>query len=169
MPLSIYQSSIVPITRALRNLRGIVEKGAAHAAARKIDESALVHARLFPDMFDFAGQVQIATDMARAAAARLTNQEPLKMEDNETTFAELLDRIDRSLDYVKSIPESAFEGADSRTITRPVRGEPHAFTAQNYLQQFIMPNLYFHCATAYGLLRHNGVDIGKADFIGKLD
>ena len=164
MPLSIYQSSIVPITRALRNLRGIVEKGAAHAAARK-----LVHARLFPDMFDFAGQVQIATDMARAAAARLTAQEPLKIEDNETTFAQLLERIDRTLEYVKTIPESAFEGAESRTITRPVRGEPHAFTAQNYLQQFIMPNLYFHCATAYGLLRHNGVEIGKADFIGKLD
>ena len=169
MPLSIYQSSIVPITRALRNLRAIVQKGADHAAAKKIEESALVNARLFPDMFDFAGQVQVATDMARAAAARLTAQEPLKIEDNEKTFAELLARIDRTLEYVQSIPESAYEGADTRKITRPVRGQPHEFTAQTYLQQFIMPNLYFHSATAYGLLRHNGVELGKADFIGQLD
>ena len=168
MPLSIYQSSIVPITRALRNLRAIVQKGADHAAAKKIEESALVNARLYPDMFDFAGQVQIATDMARAAAARLTNQEPLKIDDNEKTFAELIARIDRTLEYVQGIPESAFEGADTRTITRPVRGQPHAFTAQSYLQDFIMPNLYFHSAIAYGLLRHGGVELGKADFIGKI-
>jgi hypothetical protein len=169
MPLSIYQSSMPVVTRVLRNLRAIVEKGAAHATAKKIEDSALVNARLFPDMFDFAGQVQIATDMARAAAARLTNQEPPKMEDNETTFAQLLDRIDRTLAYVQSVPESAFEGSDTRTITRPVRGQPHAFTAQSYLQQFILPNLFFHAATAYGLLRHNGVELGKADFIGALD
>jgi hypothetical protein len=169
MPLSIYQSSMPVVTRTLRNLRAIVEKGAAHAAAKKIEESALVNARLFPDMFDFAGQVQIATDMARAAAARLTNQEPPKMEDNETTFAQLLDRIDRTLAYVQGVPESAFEGSEARTITRPVRGQPHAFTAQNYLQQFILPNLFFHSATAYGLLRHNGVELGKADFIGSVD
>lgn len=169
MPLSIYQASMVPIKKALRNLRAIVQKGADHAAAKKIDESALVGARLYPDMFPFSGQVQIATDMARAAAARLTNQEPPKFEDNETTFAQLLDRIDRTIAYVDSVKESAFEGSESRKIVRPVRGQPHEFTAQNYLQQFILPNLYFHSAIAYGLLRHGGVELGKADFIGKLD
>ena len=166
MPLSIYQSSMTPIKKALRNLRAIVEKGAAHAQARKIEESALAQARLYPDMFTFVEQVQVVTDMARAAAARLTNQDPPKYEDNETTFAQALDRIDRTLAYVESVPESAFEGSDSRTITRPVRGQPHAFTAQSYLQQFIMPNLYFHSAIAYGILRHNGVELGKADFLG---
>lgn len=169
MPLSIYQASMVPIKKALRNLRAIVQKGADHAAAKKIDESALVGARLYPDMFPFSGQVQIATDMARAAAARLTNQEPPKFEDNETTFAQLIDRIDRTIAYVDSVKESAFEGSESRKIVRPVRGQPHEFTAQNYLQQFILPNLYFHSAIAYGLLRHGGVELGKADFIGKLD
>lgn len=169
MPLSIYQASMVPIKKALRNLRAIVQKGADHAAAKKIEESALVGARLYPDMFPFSGQVQIATDMARAAAARLTNQEPPKFEDNETTFAQLIDRIDRTIAYVDSVKESAFEGSESRKIVRPVRGQPHEFTAQNYLQQFILPNLYFHSAIAYGLLRHGGVELGKADFIGKVD
>jgi len=169
MPLTMYQSSIVPIRKALANLRAIVEKGAAHAQAKKIEESALIQSRLYPDMFPFAGQVQIVTDMARAAAARLTNQEPPKYEDNETTFAQLIDRIDRTIAYVDSVPESAFEGTESRTITRPLRGQPKVFTAQNYLQQFLMPNLYFHSAIAYGLLRHAGVELGKTDFLGSLD
>ena len=169
MPLSIYQASLVPIKKALRNLRNIVQKGADHAAAKKIEDSAFVNARLYPDMFPFSGQVQIVTDMARAAAARLTGQEPPKFEDTETTFAQLLDRIDRTIAYVDSVKESAFEGADTRKIVRPVRGQPHEFTAQTYLQQFIMPNLYFHSAIAYGLLRHGGVELGKADFIGSFD
>ena len=169
MPLSMYQSSTVPVRKALVNLRGIIEKGAAHAAARKIEESALLQSRLYPDMFTLVQQVQVVTDMARSAAARLTNQEPPKYEDNETTFAQVLDRIDRTIKYVDSVPESAFEGTESRTITRPLRGQPKVFTAQNYLQQFIMPNLYFHSAIAYGLLRHAGVELGKSDFLGALD
>jgi hypothetical protein len=169
MPLSLYQSSIVPIRKALVNLRHVVQKGAEHAAAKKIDESAFVSARLYPDMFPFSGQVQVVTDMARAAAARLTGQEPPKFDDNETTFAQLLDRIDRTTAYVDSVKESAFEGADARKIVRPLRGQQHEFTPQNYLQQFIMPNLYFHSAIAYGLLRHGGVELGKMDFLGSLD
>jgi len=169
MPLSLYQSSIVPIRKALVNLRHIVQKGADHAAAKKIEDGAFVSARLYPDMFPFSGQVQIVTDMARAGAARLTAQEPPKFEDNETTFAQLLDRIDRTMAYVDSVKEGAFEGADTRKIVRPLRGQPHEFTAQNYLQQFIMPNLYFHSAIAYGLLRQGGVELGKMDFLGSLD
>jgi hypothetical protein len=147
----------------------VLEKGQAYCAARKIDESALLGARLFPDMRPLTFQVQVATDMARGCAARLTGQEPPKFDDNETTFAALIERIDRAVAYIRGLDRAAFEGADARTITRPIRGEPHDFTAENYLQQFAVPNLYFHCATAYDLLRHNGVELGKADFLGKLD
>jgi uncharacterized protein len=169
MPLSIHDASVPVFTRTLRNLRAILEKGAAHAAARKIQESALLGARLFPDMQPLSFQVQVVTDMARGGAARLAGQEPPAFDDKEATFAQLIDRIDRTLAFIASLDRKAFDGADERTITRPVRGEPHAFTAANYLQQFVLPNLYFHAAMAYGLLRHNGVELGKADFLGKLD
>jgi len=169
MSLSLYQSSIPVFLRVLNNLKGVLAKGAAHAQARKIDDAAFMQARLFPDMFPLTGQVQIATDMARAGAARLTGGEPPKMEDNEATFAELIARVEKTIAYVQSVTEAQFEGADSRTITRPVRGQPKIFTPVNYLQQFILPNLYFHSTTTYALLRHNGVEVGKADFIGALD
>jgi hypothetical protein len=169
MPLSIYQASVPVFLRTLTNLKNILAKGAAHAQGRKIDEAAFMQARLFPDMFPFTSQVHIATDMARGGAARLAGSEPPKFEDTEKTFAELIDRVDRTIAYIKTLPESQFDGAETRTITRPVRGQPHAFSGLGYLQQFILPNLYFHTATAYALLRHNGVDVGKADFIGSLD
>jgi len=169
MSLSMYQASIPVFVRTLSNLKNILAKGAAHAQAKKIDEAAFLQARLFPDMFPFTSQVHIATDMARGGAARLTGNEPPKFEDTEKTFAELIDRVDRTIAYLQSVPAAQFEGADTRTITRPVRGQPHAFTGVNYLQQFILPNLYFHATTAYALLRHGGVELGKADFIGTLD
>jgi len=169
MPLTIYQASIPVFVRTLANLKSILAKGAAHAQARKIDEAAFLQARLFPDMFPFTSQVHIATDMARGGAARLSGGEPPKYDDTEKTFAELIARVERSIAYVQSLPESQFDGAETRTITRPLRGEPHAFTGLGYLQQFILPNLYFHATIAYALLRHNGVEIGKADFIGALD
>lgn len=169
MPLSLYHASVPVFAKVLRNLRAIVQKGAAHASSRKIDEGALLGARLFPDMLPFTFQLQVATDMARGGAARLAGQEPPKYEDNETTFAQLIDRIDRTLAFIEGIDRRAFDGADERTITRPIRGEPHTFTAANYLQQFVLPNLYFHAAIAYALLRHNGVELGKLDFLGKLD
>jgi len=169
MPLSLYQASIPVFVKTLRNLRAILEKGAAHATQRKIDESVLLGARLFPDMLPLTFQVQVVTDMARGGAARLAGQEPPKFEDNETTFAQLIDRVDRTLKYLEGLGEPAFEGADSRTITRPLRGKDHTFTARNYLQQFILPNLYFHASVAYGLLRHNGVELGKRDWLGELD
>ena len=169
MPLSIYQVSVPVFLRTLTNLKNILAKGAAHAQARKIDEAAFMQARLAPDMFPFTSQVHIATDMARGGAARLSGSEPPKYEDNEKTFAELIARVDKTIAYIQSLPESQFDGAETRTITRPVRGQPHAFTGLNYLQQFILPNLYFHTTAAYALLRHNGVEVGKADFIGALD
>ena len=169
MPLSIYQASVPVFVRTLTNLKNVLAKGAAHAQAKKIDEAAFMQARLAPDMFPFTSQVHIATDMARAGAARLAGGEPPKYEDTEKTFAELIARVEKTIAYIQSLPESQFEGAEKRTITRPVRGQPKQFTGINYLQQFIIPNLYFHATAAYALLRHNGVELGKADFIGALD
>ena len=107
--------------------------------------------------------------MARGGAARLAGEEPPKFEDDEKSFADLIARVDKTIAFLKALPQAKFEGADTRTITRPVRGQPKEFTGANYLQQFIVPNLYFHTTATYLLLRHNGVEIGKADFIGALD
>jgi len=120
-------------------------------------------------MLPLARQVQIATDVARGGAARLAGVEPPVYEDNEKTFDDLTARIQRTLDYLAGLDASAFEDSATRAITRPVRGQPHTFTGANYLQQFAVPNVYFHAATAYAILRHNGVPLGKADFLGNLD
>src|SRR5262249_46767222 len=109
------------------------------------------------------------TDIARGAAARLAGQEPPSYEDKEQTFDELIARVQRTIDYLRGFDSAALDGAETREITRPVRGQPHTFTGLNYLLQFATPNVYFHAATAYGILRHNGVPLGKADFLGKLD
>lgn len=169
MPLSMHQASVPVFVRALTSLKAVLAKGAAHATARKIDESAFMQARLAPDMFPLPQQVQIATDMARGGAARLAGSEPPKYEDDESSFADLIARVERTLAYVQALPAAQFEGAETRQITRPVRGQPKTFTGVNYLQQFILPNLYFHATTTYALLRHNGVEVGKSDFIGALD
>jgi hypothetical protein len=114
-------------------------------------------------------QVQIATDIARGATARLAGVEPPSYEDNETSFDDLVARVQRTLDYMKGLDPKAFDDAATRSITRPVRGEPHTFTGVNYLLQFATPNVYFHTATAYAILRHGGVPLGKADYLGALD
>jgi hypothetical protein len=113
--------------------------------------------------------VQIATDIARSTTARLAGVEPPSYEDNEKTLDDLTARIQRTVDYMAGLDVSAFENAATREITRPVRGQPHTFTGTNYFLQFAVPNVYFHAATAYGILRHNGVPLGKADFLGVLD
>lgn len=169
MPLSIYQVSVPVFVKTLRSLRDIVEKGAAYAAARKLEDGVLLNARLYPDMLPFTFQIQVATDMAKGGAARLAGQEPPKYEDDETTFAQLIGRIDRTIAYLESLDRKAFDGAEERTIVRPVRGEPHTFTGLGYLQQVVVPNLYFHTTIAYGLLRHNGVELGKLDFLGRME
>ena len=120
-------------------------------------------------MLPLPRQVQIATDIARGAAARLSGAEPPSYEDKEQTFDDLIARVQRTIDYLKSLDPSKFEDAAQRKITRPVRGEPHEFTGSNYLLQFATPNVYFHATTAYAILRHNGVPLGKPDFLGALD
>jgi hypothetical protein len=169
MPLSMFDSSVPIFVKTLSSLKAILEKGAAHAKAKKIEDMVLLSARLYPDMFPLASQVHIATDQARAGAARLAGGEPPSYEDDEKTFAELIARVDRTIEFLKTLKPDQFEGAETRSITRPLRGEPHTFTGTNYLQQLVVPNLYFHTTTAYGILRHNGVELGKADFLGAID
>jgi len=120
-------------------------------------------------MLPFTRQVQIASDTARGGGARLAGVEPPAYEDNEQSFAELTARVDRTLEYLNTLRAAQFEGAEARPITRPVRGQPKTFTGVNYLQQFVLPNLFFHATIAYAILRHNGVELGKADFLGALD
>lgn len=169
MSLPLHQVSVTVFVKTLGNLKFVLEKAKAHALDHKIEEAAFVNARLYPDMFPLSRQVQIATDIARGCAARLAGAEPPSYEDREQSFDELIARINRTVDYMRGLDEKAFEGGESREITRPVRGQPHTFTGANYLLQFAMPNVYFHAATAYDILRHSGVPLGKADFLGTLD
>jgi hypothetical protein len=169
MTITMYQASVPVFIRTLTSLKAILAKAAAHAQAKKIDESVLLGARLYPDMFPLARQVQIACDFARATPARLSGKEPLALEETEKTIAELSTRIDRSIDYVRSLPEREIAGSEGREIVRPIRGEQKKFTGLNYLEQFALPNFFFHATTAYAILRHCGVELGKSDFIGALD
>ncbi|TDU30744.1 hypothetical protein DFR24_0098 [Panacagrimonas perspica] len=166
MSLGMYQSSIPALVRALGNLRQILAKAASHCEAKKIDPAVLIGFRLFPDMLPLASQVRIAGDMAKGSAARLGGLEVPKFEDNETTFAELDARIDKTLAFLATVTPAQIDGSEKRTVTiKTPRGDLN-FEGQSYLQFFLLPNVYFHCTTAYNILRHNGVEIGKMDFIG---
>ena len=169
MTLSMYQSSAPVFVKMLGNLKGILEKAAAHAQAKKIDESAFLTARLFPDMLPFTSQIHIATDFARGTCARLAGAEPPSIESNEKSFAELISRVDRSIDYINTLKAGAIDGSEGRAIVRQVRGAPVKFTGQNYLLKYALPNFYFHMSMAYALLRQGGVELGKMDFIGAKD
>jgi hypothetical protein len=159
------------LTRALTNLIHVLEKGAAHAEAKKIDPAVLVNARLYPDMFPLSKQVQIAADVAKIGLARLARVEPPKDEDNETTFPELIARVRKTLAYLDTLKAGQFEGADSREVTFPVQGgkSSRTWAGSRYLFHRVVPNVFFHCTTTYNILRHNGVEVGKADFLGPLD
>jgi hypothetical protein len=169
MTISMYQASVPVFIRALTNTKAMLQKAAAHAQARKIDESVLLNARLYPDMLPFTKQVQIASDFARGTSARLSGVEPPAFEDNEKTFAELIARVDRTIEYVRTLKATAIDGSEAREIVRPVRGQPKTFTGINFLLQYALPNFWFHTTTGYAILRHNGIELGKGDFIGALD
>ena len=169
MSISLHQASAPMYVRGLTNLKNVLAKGAAHAAAKKIDESVFLNARLFPDMLPLARQIHIATDFARGTVSRLAGSEPPKWEDNEATFADLIARVERTIAAVNAVPAAEVDAGEARTVTRQVRGEPKTFKALNYLQQYSLPNFFFHTTTAYAILRSNGVEVGKADFIGALD
>lgn len=161
-----YTLSAPVFVRMLHNLETVLDKGAAHAAARKIDPTVLVNARLFPDMFPLSGQVRIAGDFAKGAVARLTGNEPPKYEDNEATFDDLKARIAKTIAYVESFKAEQFAEAATRTVTMKMRGEDKSFDGTTYLANIVLPNFYFHITTAYDILRHNGVELGKRDFTG---
>lgn len=163
-----YALSAPVFVRMLRNLDAVLDKGAAHAAAKKIDPSVLVNARLFPDMFPLAAQVRIASDFAKGAAARLTGNEPPKFDDDEATFDELKARIAKTIAYVEQFDAARFDGADERKVTIKLRGEERTFEGRTYLANIVLPNFFFHVTTAYDILRHNGVELGKRDFVGPI-
>ncbi|HVZ00597.1 MAG TPA: DUF1993 domain-containing protein [Dongiaceae bacterium] len=168
MSVSLYHASVPVFRQMLGALSSIMDKAAAHAEARKIDPSVFVNGRLFPDMFPFTRQVTIAADFAKGASARLAGIEVPKFEDTETTFPELKARIRKTLDFLATLKPAQFEGAEARDVTIPLRGEPTTFKGGAYLFHFAMPNFYFHATTAYDILRHLGVEIGKSDFIHQL-
>tara|TARA_R110000751_G_scaffold146094_7_gene249966 strand:- start:212718 stop:213248 length:531 start_codon:yes stop_codon:yes gene_type:complete len=164
---SAMQSPVPPLSHSLHALAAILSKAEAHCEKRNIEPSALLSARLFPDMFTFTRNVQVACDTAKGAAARLSQTEIPSHQDVETTFVELHARIQKTLDFIKSIPEAAFDGAEDRTVTLKMRAGDIQFTGSQYLSSFVTPQFYFHMTTAYNILRHNGVEIGKRDFLGK--
>ncbi|MEP6906558.1 MAG: DUF1993 domain-containing protein [Pseudoxanthomonas sp.] len=165
--LSMYQATVPVSQRALRNLRQLLLKGEAHAQAKGYDPAVLLQTRLYPDMLPLLRQVQIATDIAKSAPARLAGVDPLRFEDNETTFAALYDRLDRAVEYLGTFTPEQFEGSEARAVSVPRRdNEPLAFDGRSYLLGFVTPNLYFHVAIAYAILRHAGVPLGKAEFLG---
>lgn len=168
MTISMYKASVPQIIRALRNLAAIMEKGAAHAEAKGIEPTVLVNSRLYPDMFPLVKQVQIVSDLARRGVARLASAEAPVMEDTETTFPELIERLQKSIAYLETFSEEQVNGTEEKDITIPVgKGESMTFPGWTYLSFFLMPNVYFHVTTAYDILRHNGVEVGKRDFLGK--
>jgi hypothetical protein len=166
MTISIYDLTIPVLTRGLTNLSAILEKASAHAAAKKFDPAVLVQARLFPDMFPLSRQVQITCDTAKGAAARLAGIEVPKHEDNEVSLDELKQRIAKTLDFVKSVKPGQLEGAETRTIELKFPSRTISFSGLSYLVDFVLPNFYFHESMTYALLRSNGVDVGKMDFLG---
>lgn len=166
MSLSMYDASVPVLARMLGNLRTLLSKGAAHAQARKFEPAVLVNSRLFPDMFPLSRQVQIATDMAKGCAARLAAVEVPKYEDNEASIDDLVARIDKTIAFIQGLPRAAFDGSETRKIVLPLRTGERQFDGQTYLLHFVLPNVYFHITTAYNLLRHNGVEIGKMDYLG---
>jgi hypothetical protein len=166
MKISMYAQSIDIFTHTLGSLSAILEKGAALATNKKFDSGVLVTSRLAPDMLPLAKQVQIACDIAKNSAARLAGTEPPRFEDNEKTIEELRARIAKTIDYLKSIPANALEGSEERDIKVPAGERTLDFKGLTFLQRWALPNVFFHVTTAYNILRHNGVEIGKRDFLG---
>jgi hypothetical protein len=167
MTFSIYQASVPVYTRRLEALSAILDKAATYASRRKIDPAALIQARLYPDMLPLGRQVQIACSHAVRGAARLSGAEPASVEDKETSFDDLKARVAKTLAFLKSVDAKKMEGMEDREITYPVGDRKMTLKAGEYLLHFSMPNFYFHLTTAYDILRNNGLEIGKADFMGE--
>jgi hypothetical protein len=168
MSITMHSASVPVFVRMLTNLGQWLDKAEAHAAAKKFETSVFLASRLAPDMLPFTSQIQIACDGAKLAVARLSGVEAPKFEDNETSFAELRERVRKTLDFVQSVPASKIDGTDDKDVTIPRRAGPITLKGEVYLKHFVLPNFYFHMTTTYALLRHNGVELGKNDFLGAL-
>jgi len=166
MSFTIYDASIPPMIRSLTNLSKILDKAVAQAKSEDKPLSALLEARLAPDMHPLPNQIQIASDAAKGCAARLAGIEAPAMPDTEKTFPELQQRIARTIDFLKSVKPEQLAGAEDRTITLKFPQGEMKFTGKDFLTGFALPNFFFHVTTAYGLLRHKGIQIGKMDFLG---
>jgi hypothetical protein len=161
-----YQASAPLFRRSLAALGTVLDKGAAFAEARRIDPTVLPQSRLAPDMFPLARQVQSATDSVKGALARLAGVDVPSWPDEETTFPRLQDRVGRALAFIDEFRPEQIDGSETRAVTLKFRTGDVTFDGQNYLIGFVIPNFLFHCTTAYAILRHNGVDLGKRDFLG---
>ncbi|GMV48116.1 MAG: hypothetical protein AMXMBFR66_35140 [Pseudomonadota bacterium] len=166
MKMSMYQASVPRLAAMLENLSGILDKAQAHIDARRIDVAVLMGARLALDMYPFSKQVQIACDKARSVVARLADMEVPAYADDERTLAELQQRIARSAAFIRSVPPERIDGTEDKEIVLPVAGKPTRYGGMQLLLGHSIPNVYFHAAMAYAILRHNGVDLGKRDFLG---
>lgn len=166
MSLSMYEASIPVFIRMLKNLSVIMTKAADYAELKKINPSVLINARLAPDMFPLVRQIQIATDSVKGCAARLATIAIPSFSDTEASFEEIQERISKTLSFLSTISASQIDGTEENAITLTLGGHEMTFSGQQYLLNFVIPNFYFHLTTAYAILRHNGLDIGKKDFLG---
>ncbi|HMM76453.1 MAG TPA: DUF1993 domain-containing protein [Gammaproteobacteria bacterium] len=165
--MTLYEQTVPVFTRMLDNLSAMLDKAQAHAAAAKYEVAVLLEARLFPDMFPLTRQVQLATDFAKGCCARLVGQEVPRWEDTEKTLPELQARLRKTLDYLAGFLPAQFDDAATRAIELKTPAGSFHFTGDSFVQTWALPNFYFHVTTAYNLLRHNGVPVGKLDFLGK--
>ena len=166
MSITMHSASVPIFVRMLANVSTWLDKAEAHAAAKKFDTSVYLGARLAPDMLPFTKQIQIACDTVKFCVARLAGVDSPKFDDNETTLTELRERINATIAYVKSVPAAQIDGSEEKEITLPRRDGPVIMKGEAYLKHFVLPNFFFHLTTAYALLRHNGVEVGKMDYLG---
>ena len=166
MAISMYQASVPQFQKMLGNLSAILKKGEEYVQAKKLEDAVLTGSRLFPDMFALARQVQIACDQVKNGMARLAGVEPPRFEDTEVTFAQLQERITKTLAFIDGLKPAQVDGTEAKEIKFSIKEWHFEFVGEQYLLTWIIPNFYFHITTAYNLLRHNGVEIGKADYLG---
>ncbi len=169
MTISMYQASVPPIIRSLRNLQGFLQKAALHAETKNIDPAVLINARLYPDMYPLSRQVQIATDMAKGGACRLAGRDIPRYEDTEATFPDLAARLEKTITLLESFKPQEIDKTEDKVIELRLHEKVLTFKGLPYLIDYVLPNIYFHVAIAYAILRHNGVEIGKKDYLGKSD
>lgn len=167
MSLSMYDASVPQFNRCMKALKGILEKAETHATAKKIDPNALLQARLYPDMFNLIRQVQVATSMCYTGCALLAGLERPQLNDTEATFADLQLRIAKTVDYVAGFGPDKINGSEDKPVQLKFPSVTMDFTGKSFLFEFVLPNLYFHTATAYDILRHNGLELAKRDFLAR--